>query len=119
MNDWMLEFHIKMGPFYSNVQLIDLEIINSISVPQINASTQTYILENLSKSFLMDPVTLWCRRPRSLVSICRRAMFLWIVVCPFVLFLLAIVLSVLLRYMDSDYPLVSSNSSIIVVNCNI
>ena len=30
---------------------------------------------------------------------------LWIVVCPFVLFLLAIVLSVLLRYADSDYPL--------------
>jgi hypothetical protein len=31
---------------------------------------------------------------------------------PFVLFLLAIVLSVLLRYTDSDYlPLVSSNSS--------
>ena len=28
---------------------------------------------------------------------------LWIVVCPFVLFLLAIVLSVL-RYTDSDYP---------------
>jgi hypothetical protein len=28
---------------------------------------------------------------------------LWIVVCPFVLFLLAIVLSVLLRYTDSDY----------------
>jgi hypothetical protein len=26
------------------------------------------------------------------------------VVCPFVLFLLAIVLSVLLRYTDSDYP---------------
>jgi hypothetical protein len=35
-----------------------------------------------------------------------------IVVCPFVLFLLAIVLSVLLRYTDSDYlPLVSSKSS--------
>jgi hypothetical protein len=29
---------------------------------------------------------------------------LQIVVCPFVLFLLIIVLSVLLRYMDSDYP---------------
>jgi hypothetical protein len=29
---------------------------------------------------------------------------LLIVVCPFVLFLLAIVLSVLLRYTDSDYP---------------
>ena len=29
---------------------------------------------------------------------------LYIVVCPFVLFLLAIVLSVLLRYTDSDYP---------------
>ena len=29
---------------------------------------------------------------------------LWIVVCSFVLFLLAIVLSVLLRYTDSDYP---------------
>jgi glucan phosphoethanolaminetransferase (alkaline phosphatase superfamily) len=29
--------------------------------------------------------------------------FLWIVVCPFVLFLLVIVLSVL-RYTDSDYP---------------
>ena len=28
----------------------------------------------------------------------------WIVVCPFVLFLLAIVLSVLLRYTDSNYP---------------
>jgi len=27
-----------------------------------------------------------------------------IVVCPFVLFLLAIVLSVLFRFMDSDYP---------------
>jgi len=37
---------------------------------------------------------------------------LWIVVCPFVLDLLAIVLSVRLRYTDSDYlPLVSSNSS--------
>jgi hypothetical protein len=29
----------------------------------------------------------------------------------FVLFLLTIVLSVLLRYADSDYPLISSNSS--------
>jgi hypothetical protein len=29
-----------------------------------------------------------------------------IVVCPFVLFVLAIVLSVLLRYTDSDYPFV-------------
>jgi hypothetical protein len=29
---------------------------------------------------------------------------LWIFVCPFVLFLLAIVLSVLLRLTDSDYP---------------
>jgi hypothetical protein len=37
---------------------------------------------------------------------------LLIVVCPFVIFLLAIVLSVLLRFTDSDYlPLVSSNSS--------
>jgi hypothetical protein len=37
---------------------------------------------------------------------------LWIVVCPFVLDLLVIVLSVRLRYTDSDYlPLVSSNSS--------
>jgi hypothetical protein len=31
--------------------------------------------------------------------------------CLFVLFLLAIVLSVLLRFTDSDYPLVTSNSS--------
>ena len=31
-------------------------------------------------------------------------MFFKIVVCPFVLFLLAIVLYVLLRYTDSDYP---------------
>ena len=30
--------------------------------------------------------------------------FYKIVVCPFVLFLLAIVLSVLLQFMDSDYP---------------
>ena len=29
---------------------------------------------------------------------------LYIIVCPFVIFLLAIVLSVLLRYKDSDYP---------------
>jgi len=29
---------------------------------------------------------------------------LLIVVCPFVLFILAIVLSVFLRYTDSDYP---------------
>ena len=29
---------------------------------------------------------------------------LWIVVCPFVLFLLVIVLSVFLRFTDSDYP---------------
>ena len=37
---------------------------------------------------------------------------LQIVVCPFVLFLSAIVLSVLLRYTDSDYlPLISSYSS--------
>ena len=37
---------------------------------------------------------------------------LQIVVCPFVLFLLTIVLSVLLRHTDSDYlPFVSSNSS--------
>ena len=33
-------------------------------------------------------------------------MFLQIVVCPFVLFLLAILFSVLLRYTDSDYPFV-------------
>jgi hypothetical protein len=33
------------------------------------------------------------------------------VVCAFVFFLLTIVLSVLLRFMDSDYPLVSPNSS--------
>jgi hypothetical protein len=40
---------------------------------------------------------------------------LLIVVCPFVLFLLAIVLSVLLRYTDSDYfPLVSSNNRNVV-----
>jgi hypothetical protein len=32
-------------------------------------------------------------------------------VCPFVLFLLPIVLSVLLRFTDSDYSLVSSSSS--------
>jgi hypothetical protein len=37
---------------------------------------------------------------------------LYLFVCSFVLFLLVIVLSVLLRYTDSDYlPLVSSNSS--------
>jgi hypothetical protein len=38
---------------------------------------------------------------------------LQIVVCPFVFFLLAIVMSVLLRYTDSDYPfgILSSNSS--------
>ena len=35
-----------------------------------------------------------------------------IVVCPFIFFLLAIVLSVL-RYTDSDYPFVSSNSSLL------
>ena len=29
-----------------------------------------------------------------------------VVVCPFVLFLLAIVLSVLLRFSDSDYPFI-------------
>ena len=34
-----------------------------------------------------------------------------IVVCLFVLFILAIVLSVLLPFTDSDYPLVSSNAS--------
>ena len=33
------------------------------------------------------------------------------VVCAFVFFLLTIVLSVLLRLMDSDYPMVSPNSS--------
>jgi hypothetical protein len=32
---------------------------------------------------------------------------LWIVVCPFVIFLLAIVLSVLFRFAASDYPFVS------------
>ena len=36
---------------------------------------------------------------------------LQIVVCPFVLFLFAIVLSVFLQFTDSDYPLVSSSSS--------
>ena len=40
---------------------------------------------------------------------------LQIVVCPFVIFHLAIVLSVLLRFTDSDYPLVSSNFSYWVV----
>jgi hypothetical protein len=42
-----------------------------------------------------------------------RSLVLWIVVCPFVYFLLAIVGSVLLRCADSDcLPLVSSNSSL-------
>ena len=41
------------------------------------------------------------------------SLVLWIVVCPFVYFLLAIVLSVLRRCADSDcLPLVSSNSSL-------
>jgi hypothetical protein len=44
-----------------------------------------------------------------------RSLVLWyafkIVVCPFVLLLLAIVLSALLRYTDSDTPLVSTISS--------
>jgi hypothetical protein len=35
---------------------------------------------------------------------------LWIIYCPFVLFLLAIVLSVLLRYADFDYPIGIFNS---------
>ena len=43
---------------------------------------------------------------------------LLIVVCPFVLFLLVIVLSVLLRHTDSDCPLVSSNSFKMVINFN-
>jgi len=38
---------------------------------------------------------------------------LWIIACHFLLFLLAIVLSVLLRFTDYDYPLVSSNPSLI------
>ena len=33
-----------------------------------------------------------------------KCLVLWIVVCPIVYFLLAIVLSVLLRCADSDYP---------------
>ena len=40
---------------------------------------------------------------------------LWIVVCPFVLFLLVIVLSVLLRYTDSDYPFGIFKLCIIIV----
>jgi hypothetical protein len=43
---------------------------------------------------------------------CATAMFCrWFVVCPFVVFILAIVLSVFLRFTESDYPLVLSNSS--------
>jgi hypothetical protein len=42
---------------------------------------------------------------------------LWIVVLHFVLFLSAIALSVLLRCTDSDYPLVSSNSSYYIMSC--
>ena len=41
-------------------------------------------------------------------------------VCPVVLFVLAIVLSVLLRFTASDFPLVSSNSSFVTYHrvCN-
>jgi hypothetical protein len=54
------------------------------------------------------PVFSGVRVNRSLIFM----YFLLIVVCSFVLFLLAIVLSVLLRHTDSGYlPLVSSNSS--------
>ena len=60
---------------------------------------QLSLPENLSSS----PVFNGVRITRSLaLSVCF--------VCPFVLFLLAIVLSVVLRYTDSDYAL-SSNSS--------
>ena len=63
-------------------------------------------LRTLPEHLSSPPVFSGVRVTRSLVLyVC-----LLIVVCSFVLFLLAIALSVL-RYMDSDYPLVSSNSS--------
>jgi hypothetical protein len=64
-------------------------------------------LPTLPEHLTSPPVFSGVRVTRSLVLD-----VLLIVVCSFVLFLLVIVLSVLLRYMDSDYlPLVSSNSS--------
>jgi hypothetical protein len=56
-----------------------------------------YLVERLNS----PPVFSGVRVTRSLVlCVC----FFYIVVCPFVPFLLAIVLSVILRYLDSDYP---------------
>jgi hypothetical protein len=52
---------------------------------------------------ILDMFRYICILPFSMCMFCR---------CPFVLFLLCIVLSVLLRFTDSDYlPLVSSYSS--------
>ena len=56
-----------------------------------------YLVERLNSPQVFSGV----RVTRSLVlCVC----FFYIVVCPFVPFLLAIVLSVILRYLDSDYP---------------
>ena len=57
-------------------------------------------LPTLPEHLTSSPVLSGVRVIRSLVL----CMFLEIVVFPFVLFLLAIVLYVLLRYTDSDYP---------------
>ena len=64
-------------------------------VPQVEQELLT-LPEHLSSPPVFSGVCV----TRSLVlCVC-----LLIIVCPFVLFLLAIALSVLLRYTDSDYP---------------
>ena len=68
-------------------------------------------LPTLPEHMSSPPAFSRVRVTRSLV-LC--ACFVDRCVCPFVLFLVAIVLSVLRRYKDSDYPLVSSNSSYVI-----
>jgi hypothetical protein len=53
------------------------------------------------------PIVKWVRVARFLffcVVFCRLLLVSWVVVCPFVLLLLAIVFSVLLLFTDSNYP---------------
>ena len=86
----MATLHIPRRHLIRRVSLVEQELLT--------------LPEHLSS----PPVFSGVRVTRSLVLyVCfvdRYLSFCTFVICPFVLFLLAIVLSVLLRYMDSDCP---------------
>jgi hypothetical protein len=105
----------KLGEFYKSKTQLSILLTHRLGLGlPWNCTILTMILPPFSYCYrviLLSIISNFCSTRGNFRDINVRVIVfkdhlnsISVVVCPFVLFLLAIVLSVLLRYTDSDYP---------------